>query len=706
MKCITQGFSLAGIGRQVAILSERLKKPVQRLPANTCPILVHSLASFLPKDTNQSAAVGVSMSQDEEGIVEFIAFATTDIVFLIDTSGSEGWGRLLAAPNANSPFLASFDMPRVALRLFAHLGHHVRGIDLSTFRSSSDTETLLPGKALSDRFQEIDQFKVNRLWHENSESEGNLCLRAWLSAKLAEACSSQIQEAKKVDTRHVRKDILPCFAELLKQTDILAKALPRQMISEYDNFTETVSSSYQLTNSRYKTRVRKSAQVIVTDEQGREHQGRASGVRGKKTSIKFDSGQQQPTGPIRNIRVIGLDEPTNAEKARKLVLLKALRGDVNLIDCDFIRFLWFPTPDDLNDSRMLSKEVGYEDEHYQPQIDPFTSNLNDSQREVVKAMISCQPMIIVHGPPGTGKTTTISSAARYWSSHDQPVWIIGHSNVSVKNIAEKLWKEDTHFKLIVSKEFYVEWHEHIYEGIVKNVIQGDEMPTDPGDMKNVLEGAKIVLSTLGMLSSPVLDRNRTFSLVPVERLIVDEASQINTFEYLAVFHKFHRTLKKVCFFGDPKQLPPFGQDKAQSLKCIFDVEHLQNKSYFLDTQYRMPIPLGKFISTSVYSGGLKSEHQIDDLSCVSFVNVQFGLEWKTGTSWTNLAEIGCISNLVRHYYGSKNFCIITPYDGQRSAIESVLKAEGLPWDRVFNVDSFQGELDEYAYLSFSHWVFV
>lgn len=37
-----------------------------------------------------------------------------------------------------------------------------------------------------------------------------------------------------------------------------------------------------------------------------------------------------------------------------------------------------------------------------------------------------------------------------------------------------------------------------------------------------------------------------------------------------------------------------------------------------------------------------------------------------------------------------DFCIITPYDAQRAAIERQLKAEDLPWERVFNVDSFQG----------------
>lgn len=56
----------------------------------------------------------------------------------------------------------------------------------------------------------------------------------------------------------------------------------------------------------------------------------------------------------------------------------------------------------------------------------------------------------------------------------------------------------------------------------------------------------------------------------------------------------------------------------------------------------------------------------------------------------NYDEIRSITHLVRLYYRHTNFCIITPYDAQRAAIENELKAQDLPWDRVFNVDSFQG----------------
>ena len=48
-------------------------------------------------------------------------------------------------------------------------------------------------------------------------------------------------------------------------------------------------------------------------------------------------------------------------------------------------------------------------------------------------------------------------------------------------------------------------------------------------------------------------------------------------------------------------------------------------------------------------------------------------------------------NLVEHYHrNGKNFCVITPYDAQKAEIARDLESVGLPSDRVFNVDSFQG----------------
>jgi len=51
-------------------------------------------------------------------------------------------------------------------------------------------------------------------------------------------------------------------------------------------------------------------------------------------------------------------------------------------------------------------------------------------------------------------------------------------------------------------------------------------------MERLVGNSYVILSTLSMISNPALDDNGTFKVVPMERLIIDEASQINTFEFM------------------------------------------------------------------------------------------------------------------------------------------------------------------------------
>ena len=69
------------------------------------------------------------------------------------------------------------------------------------------------------------------------------------------------------------------------------------------------------------------------------------------------------------------------------------------------------------------------------------------------------------------------------------------------------------------------------------------------------------------------------------------------------------------------------------MKTIFDFKQLKPLAYFLNTQYRMPVPLGDFISHEVYNSKLKSVHKITDGSCVRFVDVRKGAEESVGSSW-------------------------------------------------------------------------
>ena len=80
-------------------------------------------------------------------------------------------------------------------------------------------------------------------------------------------------------------------------------------------------------------------------------------------------------------------------------------------------------------------------------------------------------------------------------------------------------------------------------------------------------------------------------------------------------------------------VPPFGKETAPLMKTIFDFKHLKPSAHFLNTQYRMPVPLGEFISEEVYNSKLKSVHAITDSSCVRFVDVRKGSEESLAPGW-------------------------------------------------------------------------
>lgn len=125
---------------------------------------------------------------------------------------------------------------------------------------------------------------------------------------------------------------------------------------------------------------------------------------------------------------------------------------------------------------------------------------------------------------------------------------------------------------------------------------------------------------------------------------------------------------------------------------------------------RMPVLIGNFISKAVYNSQLQSYHKITNSACF-FVDVSDSAEKGNGTSWevskfTSILHVLILKNILQNIAERRAVCkiaasfqeeeeefrIITPYDAQRTALESDLKEAGLDWhNKCFNVDSFQGK---------------
>lgn len=176
---------------------------------------------------------------------------------------------------------------------------------------------------------------------------------------------------------------------------------------------------------------------------------------------------------------------------------------------------------------------------------------------------------MIHGPPGTGKTTVIAASVISYDQADSSpgIWVAAQSNVAVKNIAEKFIKEGfDKFKLLVSRDFHYDWcvvmpyvklflkyhrHEHLYEQLEPHLIRSDRFKTSTVEASRLLVGCKVVLCTLSMFSHPFV--GVFLPIVPVEVIILDEASQIECGDYLPIFQQFQSTLSKLVFIGDDKQ---------------------------------------------------------------------------------------------------------------------------------------------------------
>ncbi|KAF9021716.1 P-loop containing nucleoside triphosphate hydrolase protein, partial [Rhodocollybia butyracea] len=304
----------------------------------------------------------------------------------------------------------------------------------------------------------------------------------------------------------------------------------------------------------------------------------------------------------------GRDGPTTADSRKADIVLDILKGKMSLFtENPWIINLWDPPHGVMSWPARSTPHYFKSESVTVPETGPKRP-LNHSQTLAIEKMLSPKDedrIILIRGPPGSGKTSVISRFVEIAYSRDCPgIWLIAQSNVAVKNIAEKLASIGfMNWRLLISVDFHLDWHEHLYGHDIKdNIIRSDDFYTM---LPTRIAGCKVILCTLSMLSSQWI-RKKFLPSIPIHTLIVDEASQIEIGDYLPVFTLAVTKLEKMCLIGDDKQLPPHGQEDIEELQSVFEINHLHAYVHLLDTQYRMPPQMGDFISEQVYESLLKS----------------------------------------------------------------------------------------------------
>ncbi|KAJ7227301.1 hypothetical protein GGX14DRAFT_629307 [Mycena pura] len=573
------------------------------------------------------------------------------------------------------PIKVTFHMDVLATSLHLDLGLRLAGgVDLLAL-SLADRESL---QGLMDSMggeSGLNKAKVKALFHgeENSRKTTveQLALRAWVAWRAANKITARVP---RIDTSIFSEPRLAVLANLVRDARRRSALKPTAVHNEIsDDHSYDSKGRLHVTCTRFKTRIRKDTQRIDIRryEDGSKASGKVSSINGRAARINVN-GPLPTTGGRLMITTVGKEPLTNAEMKRVDIVLNVLQRTSKIVDKPFFQAIWLP-------NETPSWPPGLKGPSFSREIPiSFPRSLNGSQSAAVAAILSPQYVTLIQGPPGTGKTTVIAAAVTSIqassSRREGSVYLVAQSNVAVKNIAEKLASvRFLDFKLIVSKDFHYDWHEHLYEKVNPNLIRSDQLSGDIVGVERQLLGSKTV--------------------------IVDEASQVEIGDFVPMISSFSSSLRKLVFVGDDKQLAPHGRGQIESLKSVFEMKHLRDGVVFLDTQYRLV--LNSESESQVGANDLCQHAHSTGAQCCHFINVPKSKETKQGTSWINEAEVSAaIGEARKCETKGRSYRIITPYDAQRGKLEAALKAAKLPWqDKVFCVDSFQGNEDDYIILS-------
>ncbi len=362
--------------------------------------------------------------------------------------------------------------------------------------------------------------------------------------------------------------------------------------------------------------------------------------------------------------------------------------------------------------------------------------LNKSQQLAVSAITQNEQIVIVHGPPGTGKTTTLIEAVLQLIKAGEKVLVSAPSNTAVDNIAKGLILQG--IKLLrVGNTSKVDAtiFSHTPEGKLTNSKQlkeikqlkikaeefrrmalkykrsfgkaereqryllFKEMKTIRAEIKKMqsysenkfFEDAQVIAGT------PIGLHDAQIQHLKFNTLLIDEAGQCIEPLAWCIFP----LADKVVLAGDHWQLPPTVlSNEAATLgfnNSILEIAITHAGSiYLLNTQYRMRQAIAGFSSNYFYNSLLHTaEHLSDTGAHLTFIDTAgSGYQEKHGPDGVSLQNEGEL-NIVRQLLEKElpdlsSVAFISPYSGQVAAAKEILP----PQIRISTIDSFQGQEKE------------
>ena len=372
--------------------------------------------------------------------------------------------------------------------------------------------------------------------------------------------------------------------------------------------------------------------------------------------------------------------------------------------------------------------------------------LNDAQAQAVNEVLRAKDVMVVHGPPGTGKTTTLVEAIFETLHRESQVLVCAQSNMAVDWISEKLVdrgisvlrignpKKVTDRMLSFTYERQFESHPDYptlwkIRKTIREMRSQRKGRTDSFHQKmdrlksratelEIRINAELFGEARAIVTTLAGSANRLLEGMKFGTLFIDEAAQaLEAACWIPI-----RRATRVVFAGDHCQLPPTVKSMAALKgglgKTLMEriVENKPEVVTLLTMQYRMNDAIMKFSSDYFYNGKVESAPQVKHRGI---------LDYDIPITWVDTAELGTAEQFVGESFGRINqkeatlavdtlqeyllkigkqrltdenidVGIISPYRAQVGLLRRLIKerADMKPLKRfvsVNTVDGFQGQ---------------
>jgi ATP-dependent RNA/DNA helicase IGHMBP2 len=393
--------------------------------------------------------------------------------------------------------------------------------------------------------------------------------------------------------------------------------------------------------------------------------------------------------------------------------------------------------------------LGYRTPQSYPREVQANHLLNDSQMSAVRSIVSAEDVAIIHGPPGTGKTTTLVHAVKELVQLGKKIMVCAPSNAATDHVAlalhaiglkvvrignlMKMHEDTTDLSIdvrIQSDRSYKQIKELKKRAAELRRMAGKykrQFGKDEAEQRRLLfEEARASRTEARELERYLVDRTldeaQVIACTPVgstseflagrmmDVVIMDEAGQgIEPMTWVPILKA-----NMVVMAGDPFQLPPTVKSQ-QAMRAGLSKTLLEKAiqrvptTTLLEVQYRMHEIIMGFSNERFYEQRLKAHASVANRSLpghspvLEFIDTAgTGYEEQEGEEGTSLSNPGEAALILRHIERTgietttQDVAIISPYRGQVNCIRELLGSEGMD---VNTVDSFQGQERDVVYIS-------